>query len=496
MRKNIKIALINPRIESYSSTMPPLGLLYIAALLEKNNFSVKIFDIYPYDDRDMEKIIAYKADVIGMTILTDYWSRAKHVAEKISSAIAESVFIIGGVHVTALPERSYDELKANIGVIGEGEITMLELCSRIADGQSWNEVAGIIYKDKNGKFIRTAGRPHIENLDDLPFPARHMLEFENYLVPPGIIRGHWTERSTTVMTSRGCAFSCIWCGTQNIFGRKVRYRSVDNVIDELQHLSEKYRIDTIWFVDDTFTLKKNRVMEFCEKIQARNMKLVFGCQAHVKTADEEMFMAMRRAGFVQLDFGVESGSDKVLDALKKNSNAEAIKRAFKLAKKAGLRTLATFMFGLPTETEEDVEKTFRLAKEIKPNFTSSFFLTPYPGTELMDLVEKNKWNVPSDRKDFGLKKRPSLLIYFSEEKMMEIRKQFQKMFAYRNFFSLFRSPGYFFKAIWLLLSYPVGLLKGFRAFLKTMVFDDFIFAYLIYYTGQKIKKNKKRLTKE
>jgi anaerobic magnesium-protoporphyrin IX monomethyl ester cyclase len=487
MEEKIKIALINPRIESYSSTLPPLGLLYIASLLEKNNYNVKIFDVYPYDDRDIINIVRYKPEIIGMTVLTDYWSRAKYVAEKITAELRASVYIIGGIHVTALPEKSFTELGADIGVVGEGEYTMLELCKKIADNLSWKDVAGIIYKDENGNFVSTPARPLIENLDILPFPARHLLEFENYLVPPGIIRGHWTERSTTVMTSRGCAFSCIWCGSQNIFGRKVRYRSVDNVLDELQLLSEKYHIDTVWFVDDTFTLKKSRVLEFCQKVESRKIKLTFGCQAHVKTADEEMFMAMKKAGFVQLDFGVESGSDKVLENLKKNSDATSIKKAFQLAKKTGLRTAATFMFGLPSETEEDVQKTFSLAKEINPNFTSSFFLTPYPGTELMDMVEKNKWEIPYDRSKFGLKKRPSLLINFSEKRMFEIRKQFQKMFAFRNFFSLFKSPDYFFKAIWLILSYPLGLFKGLKAYFKTFVFDDFIFAFLIYYTKQKIK---------
>lgn len=488
MEEIIKIALVNPRIESYSSTLPPLGLLYIASLLEKNNFSVKIFDVYPYDDRDIISLIRYKPDITGMTILTDYWNRAKYVAEKITAELSSSVFIIGGVHVTALPDKSCLEMGADIGVIGEGEYTMLELCKMIAGNLSWKDVPGIIYKDENGNFIRTTARPLIENLDELPFPARHLLEFENYLVPPGIIRGHWTERSTTVMTSRGCAFSCIWCGSQNIFGRKVRYRSVDNVLDELQLLADKYNIDTVWFVDDTFTLKKSRVMEFCQKVESKKIKLTFGCQAHVKTADEEMFRAMKKAGFVQLDFGVESGSDKVLENLKKNSDAASIKKAFQLAKKAGLRTAATFMFGLPSEKDKDVEKTFLLAKEIKPNFTSSFFLTPYPGTELMDLVEKNNWKIPSDRNDFGLKKRPSLLINFSEKRMFEIRKQFQKMFAFRNFFSLFKSPGYFFKAIGLMFSYPLGLFNGFKAYFKTFVFDDFIFAFLIYYTKQKIRK--------
>jgi len=484
-RTRIKIALVNPRIESYSSTMPPLGLLYIAAVLEKNDFSVRIFDIYPYDDSDIEALLEYHPNVVGMSILTDYWNRAKHISEAINHDLPDSTFIIGGVHVTALPEESLTELNADIGVIGEGEITMLELCNAIADNTDKAHVKGIIYKE-NDTFIKTPARPYIENLDEIPHPARQMLNFESYLVPPGIIRGHWSERSTTIMTSRGCPFQCIWCGSQCTFGRKVRYRSVDNVIEEIEFLISEHKINTIWIVDDTFTLSKNRVNEFCDKILARNIKIVWGCQAHIKTADLEMFKQMKRAGCIQLDFGVESGSNKVLQQLKKDSSSELIERAFQIARSAGLRTAATFMFGSPEEEEEDVELTFTVAKKIQPDFVSSFFITPYPGTELMEMVERNKWAVPRNRQEIGLKKKPALQIYFNEEQLFDIRKRFQKEFAFRNFAGLILSPVFFYKAAMLALRYPGGLLAGAKKFLRTKVVDDFFFEFLIYYTKQKL----------
>lgn len=481
----MKIALVNPRIESYSSTLPPMGLLYIASVLERNGFQVSVFDVHPYDDRDIPSLLSYDPDIVGMTVLTDYLSRAKHIAGVIRKNISESLFVVGGVHVTVQPEQSLRELDAHVGVIGEGEYTMLRLCHHLANSSDWRDTRGIVFRDANGRIINTAPRPYIQDLDKLPHPARHLLQFENYLVPPGIIRGHWSERSTTVMTSRGCPFNCIWCGSNCTFGRKVRYRSVDNVLDELELLVRDYSIDTIWFCDDTFTLLKDRVLEFCENILARNIKLNWGCQAHIKTADEEMFKAMKKAGLVQLDFGVESGSNKVLKSLKKKSDAESIQRAFKIAKRAGVRTLATFMFGNPSETEEDIEATFKLAKSINPNFVSSYFLTPYPGTELMQMIEANKWIIMDNRSSYGLKTRPMLQIYFSTEELIDIRKRFQRVFVLRNFFSIVFNPVYLIRMTLLMCQYPGGFLKGIRRFMKTLVLDDFLFEFLNYYVEKR-----------
>lgn len=485
MNKNIKIALVNPRVESYSSTLPPLGLLYIAAVLERDGFHVKIFDVYPHDDRDMTNLLSYKPDIVGMTVLTDYWTRAKHISEIIKENLNDFLFVIGGVHVTVQPEKSIHELDADIGVIGEGEYTMLNIC-RHADRESgWHDTAGIVFKDLNGHTVRTKPRPYIQDLNELPHPARHLLNFEEYLIPPGIIRGHWSERSTTVMTSRGCPFNCIWCASNCTFGRKVRYRSVDNILDEVELLVKEYAIDTVWFCDDTFTLLRDRIFEFCEKLLDRGIKISWGCQAHIKTADEKMFRAMKKAGLVQLDFGVESGSDKVLKALRKNSDARSIKKAFEMARKAEVRTLATFMFGNPSETEVDIEATYNLAKEIKPNFVSSFFLTPYPGTQLMKMIEENEWIFAEDRESHGLKKGPMLRIHFSSEKLIDIRARFQKKFVYKNFFSIVFNPAYLAKMILLLGRYPGGLLKGIRKFMKSFVLDDLIFEFINHYVDKR-----------
>lgn len=486
--KNLKVALVNPRVESYSSVLPPLGLLYIAAVLEKEGYQVRVFDVYPYDDRTLPEVAAYQPDVIGMTVLTDYWRRACHVAAFIRKEIPKATFVVGGIHVTTMPEEALTELQADIAVIGEGERTILDLCNRLAGGEPWREVEGIQFRDDSGAFRRTAPRAFIENLDELPFPARHLLHFDEYMLPPGIIRGWWSERSTTIITSRGCPFSCIWCASHCIFGRKVRRRGVENVIQEIEHLIQRYHVDTVWFIDDTFTLYKQWVLAFCQTLADRGIRLAWGCQAHVKTADEEMFTAMKQAGCVQLDFGVESGSDRVLKALKKHSSAEAVRKAFAITKKVGIRTMATFMFGSPEETREDVEATMGLAREIKPDFASSFFITPYPGTELMAMAQSNHWDFHYDPGKTGLKKTPTLKIAFTEEELMGFRTRFQKMFLYRNCIRNLLRPRILVRALALALRYPMGVVLGIRKFLKTFVLDDLFFEFLIYYVKERTKK--------
>lgn len=480
----MRIALVNPRIETYSSTLPPLGLLYIAAVLEKEGFEVRMFDPHPHDDGAINSIIDYKPDILGFSVLTTYIFRAKQLISLLKPSLNKTMFIVGGIHPTVLPEESLAFLGADIAVVGEGEITIKELVKSLSEHTALSAIKGIVYKD-GYSVIKTPSRELIEDLNSIPFPARHLLNFEKYLFPPGIIRGYWSERSTTVITSRGCPYHCIYCGSQAIFGHRTRRRSVDDVMGELEQLAKHYHVDSIWFIDDTFTLNNKWLHDFCGRLMSSGLNLKWGCQARVNTVNEETLTLMKKAGLVQLDFGVESGSDRVLKALKKDSSEDTIRNAFRIAKKVGVRTLATFIFGSPEETREDVEKTFALAKEINPNFVSSFFLTPFPGTELMDLVRMNKWEMDEDYIVGGLKKKPPLRINFSVEELYEFRKRFQRQFLVRNYLSLFLNFSYMAKATLLVLRYPMGILKGLKAFMKTWVFDDFVFGFLIYYADKK-----------
>lgn len=476
----MKVALVNPRLESWASVLPPLGLLYIGAVLEKEGLDVRIFDISPNNEREMTaEVVGFRPDIVGLTVVTIHAERARQVILSLRRHL-NSMFVIGGVHATALPRESLELFSPDCLVLGEGEETMKELCL----GRALADVNGIAYR-KNGSMVKTGAREPIACLDDIPFPARHLIDFQRYLFPPGAIRGYWSERCTSVMTSRGCPFQCIWCGTQTTFGRRVRRRSVDNVIAEIKSLQRDYHIDSIWFVDDTFTLDRSWVIEFCHKLQEEKIKLKWDGNAHVTTIDAELVEVMKKAGLVQLDFGVESGSERVLKALKKNSTPQAIRRAFDIAKKAGVRTMASFMFGNPEEGEEDVKATFELAREIRPNFVSAFFLTPFPGTELMETAKDKGWLAKDYSFGGFITREPLLKINFSSSQLHKIRKDFQRQFLWTNFASFFLDLRTLSKMLWIVLCYPKGLLKGMSVFLKTGVFDDLVFNFLVYYAEEK-----------
>lgn len=473
----MKVALLNPRVESYSSILPPLGLLYIASVLEKHH-TVRVFDPLPGDTFAVDDIARFSPDIVGVSILTTYLERAQELVGLLRKQLPRAYYIAGGIHSTSLPEETLDSLGVDGICIGEGEATMRDLCSALESGKPAESVHGLLWHKKS-QTIRTPRRSLIEDLDLLPFPARHLLPFDSYLFPPGIIRGHWSSRSTTILGSRGCPYPCIWCGSRALFGRRVRYRSPFSIAEEARELKERWRVDSLWFIDDTFTLNKTWAMEVSRSLKA--LKLQWGCQARVNTADEEMFRTMREGGCIQLDFGVESGSDRVLRAIGKGTTSDEARRAFAVARRVGLRTLASFMIGSPEEGPDEVEESIRLAREIRPDFTSVYHLTPFPGTTLFTTARREGWIKGGDYGRMGLKREPMMEIRMSSREQKAFRRRFQNSFSLRNYLGILRSPSYLAKACVLALSHPLGLLKGAVSYMRTGIFDDFAFSFLIHY---------------
>jgi radical SAM superfamily enzyme YgiQ (UPF0313 family) len=187
---------------------------------------------------------------------------------------------------------------------------------------------------------------------------------------------------TTIFSSRGCPFSCSFCSSREIFGNQLRFRTPQRVVDELQYLYDNYKIDCFYILDDTFTVNKKHVEGFCRELEKRRLKLIWGCETRVDLVDEDTFSLMRRSGCVQVDFGIESGSQKVLDILKKGIYVEDIRKAFAITKKVGLRTFANIMINNPGENLEDIKKTEELVKESNPDISTVWITTPYPGTQI------------------------------------------------------------------------------------------------------------------
>jgi radical SAM superfamily enzyme YgiQ (UPF0313 family) len=382
----MKVLLIHTKF-NYKSYDPPLGLLYIAAVLRQSNINVKILDTSFKGSLNevFYEIEKYSPDVIGiysMTIDMDY-------AIKISKFAKEKniISVIGGPHATMLP---YETIKYfDFVVRGEGEFTFLELIKALESKKDLREISGIIFK-RNDKVIENKLREPIKNLDSLPFPARELIEMEKY-----INLFYWLDeidinlRGTSLITSRGCPYNCAFCQPtlRKLFGERIRFRSVDNVIKEIEILISDYKINALHFYDDTFTFNKKWIREFCNKI--KRYDVLWDCSTRVDQVNKEILKEMYRAGCRKIEFGVESGSQRILNnILRKGITLKQAEKAIKEAKEVGILTYVFFMIGSPTETIEDIKKTIEFINKTKPNEIIISITTLLPGTYLYTFSEQ------------------------------------------------------------------------------------------------------------
>ncbi len=395
MKKNIKTILVNPpfsmedivgetkSMKDVMNIIQPLGIAYIAAVLEKEGYYVKIAEgNFMNHDQIKDYIKNEKPDVVGITTTTPTFESVIKVAKDIKEINKDIKIVIGGSHVTALPNEAIKEDCFDIGVIGEGEITFLELVKALEKGTSLKKVKGIIYKGK-GKIIFTKPREFIKDLDSVPFPARHLLpSLKDYHPTPASYR---KLPLGVLMTSRGCPYQCTFCD-RAIFGTSYRFRSAKNVVDEIEELINKYGAKELKFFDDTFTLDKKRLYKIFDLMKERGIKIGWCCLTRTNHVTKEMLQRMKDAGCWQVLYGLESGDDKMLQLLKKGTTVAQNEQAVKWAHEVGLSVRADFIMGTPGDTLESMQKTLNFA--IKMNMDLAHFnkFTPYPGTELYRIL--------------------------------------------------------------------------------------------------------------
>ncbi|MCK5013985.1 MAG: radical SAM protein [Candidatus Omnitrophica bacterium] len=374
-----------------SNVYPPLGLAYIATNLKQHNPNdiIKILDSKGRNlnlNQTIAEIKSFNPDIIAITALTETLPGVIEIGEACKELFPDRLRIIGGPHITVDSETVIKLGLFQLGVIGEGEFTFLEIVDEYKKiGKIPEDIKGTIrYTDEEIK--KNELRPRIEDLDLLPLPDRSF--FANEIYGPYLARKPWTY----VTVSRGCPFGCAFC-MKGVWGSKTTFNSGRRVFEEMKNCVEEFKIREIWFRDDTFTLRRKDVLELCELIIKDKLKVRWTMFTRVDRIDEEMIIVLKKAGCYKVDFGVESGDQAILDLMKKGTTIEQIKNAFAICRKVGMQTHGFFMIGYPRETKETIQRTIGLAREIA-DWASFNSVSVYPNTELYDLAVREGYFAP------------------------------------------------------------------------------------------------------
>jgi radical SAM superfamily enzyme YgiQ (UPF0313 family) len=427
------VTLINP-LTSRGWRLPPLGLLYVASYLEKHGVTVKIID--PMSEG--EECYRSESRYTGITCMSSQFAKTKEVARRVKDTNPETTIVVGGVHPTVSTEEVLSDPNIDVAVVGEGEKAMLNI---VSEGVKKGVVCG----------------ERIRNLDDIPFPARHLINMEWYLRRDSTVVSKWL-RATYMITSRGCPFHCAFCinSKHEMFGNVVRYNSASYVESEVEELVSSYGIKGIYFADDAFTANKNRLTELCRRI--RHFDLQWNCMSRVDSLNKPLLELMKESGCVSIGFGVESGSQKVLNALNKKARVEDAIRIFDLCRETGIKTWATVIVGNPEETADDLRLTDKLLDRLKPDSVGIYFLTPFQGTAIHDMAVENGWHVSKDADWFI--EGPQMEINFTENELREIWRTLMKRHSHRLGFlrSYFMNPYFVLDLTRQVLTRPSSLL--------------------------------------
>ena len=379
------------------------GILLISAYLDLHGIPSIIFEPhrllsrpmrwhFPTEEQKQEvettllrKIAQWNTKVFCFTCATVEFNEILETSRKIRAICPNAIFVAGGYHADAFPEDFLTN-GFDFAIRGEGEITILELFQSIFSGKKdFAKIDGLAWKNHEDKPVVNKRRSLLVEFDQLPLPAYHKIDMPHYIkMWDGTLRGI-PVRGTLLETSRGCPWSCSFCSCPTIAGHRMRYRSAESLEAEIKLLKEKYGVEGFMVTDDMFTVTIDHVKKVSDIMKKYNM--IWTAQARVHTVTEEMLTIMKNSGCVQIDFGVESGSQRILDEIiNKKASVDHARKTFALCKKVGIRAMANLMLGNPTETEEEMLQTLELAKEIKPDYVFYSIVVPLPNTKLYDMI--------------------------------------------------------------------------------------------------------------
>lgn len=424
----------------------PVGIISIAAVLEKESYEVRIIDGDAENltfDEILERVVREKPDYVGSTCMTATMDLTYRFYSKLKERLPEVKTIVGGPHVSAIPKGTLEESKdIDIVVKGEGDDTIIQVMDALKNKRDLTTVKGIAFR-RDGEVVQMQDRELIKNLGKLPIPAYHLIKYDLYrsYMWNNWVSGHRSPVGS-VFTGRGCYGECTFCAAKVIFGQRIRYFPIERIKEEIDLLVNKYKVRVLYFQDDTFTANRLLVNEICDYIieKGYNKRLEIDISARADTIHFPTLLKMRKAGFRWIFFGVESGCQQILDIMHKNITIQQIRDAFKKSNDAGLYVGGNFMLGNLGETSDTVMDTINLACRLKQDYASFTIAIPFPGTELYQhCIDKGikfpSWN------EFGSVNSPPIPLNdgLNAERLIELRESATNRF--------FKRPTYLIKML-------------------------------------------------
>lgn len=372
----------------WTTTWPPISLTQTAAFLRGHGHEVRVNDcsVEGVDTEKLKGILAdFKPQLLVMNSTTPSLNFDLTIPPLARSVLPEVKVAAFGIHVGTLPDETFAQAPDLDYVIrGEPEATITELADSLQNGGKVDGVTGLSYRN-NGSIQHGADRGFIPHLDEMPFPAWDLIDLNNYKLP-------FSGRPfLMVTTARGCPYDCVYCVAQSYYGRKIRARKPARIVDELEHLQEKYGVRDFFFWSESFTIIKAAIKELCREILRRGLKIRWVCNSRVDNIDLELLELMKKAGCWMISYGVESGDQAILDAIKKGITVEQVRQAIRLTRKVGFQIAGHFVLGLPGESLESLRMTYKFACSLDLDYAQFYCASPWPGSEFYTMAVKEGW---------------------------------------------------------------------------------------------------------
>jgi len=448
---------INSKIQR-ELNYPPMGIVFLSSVVRDNGNTVKIFDgnVETQPFQKLQKLLEeFKPEVVGISFNSLLAESAYYTAEFIKKLNPHTTVIAGGYHPTVMPAEVINNDNYDFVVVGEGEVTFLEWLQEYdTGGDDFSGIKGLVFM-KNGKLVKVGMREIIPNIDNITMPAYDLLHLNRY-------KSMVSTRNpyVTFIRSRGCPFKCTFCGVNSMFSHKYRCQSPEKTVSEIDVLVKKFHVKEILFKDSDFLINKRNVQKLCELLIEKKYDFIWSCNARVDMVDEHILTLMKNAGCKTVTYGVESGSQEIINRLRKGFSVEQAREAVEITKKVGIQCTVNIMFGNPGETKENVKETMEFVKEIDPDLVHFSNLTAFPGSVIYDEALENNWFIDGKANFYGFEDLKLNATEMTDKELSKIREYAVRDFYLRPSYILKRLKHFNFSEL-------KNNLKGFFAIIRS-----------------------------